>query len=284
MTAVDTALAQPAELAGLDRAHRVQLALTSTDPDVLAALASDLKPDVRAGVARNRATPAAVLADLADDLSDKNRELVARHPATGPATLAKLTRDADLAVQESALVNPNTPGHALAAAAATGHERYEMCGGSSLLRSHAESLLRLAVARHPNTPAHTLTELSRDHVRLIVVHVAGNPNTPASTLASLCGRPTLVIREAAASNPNTPEKTLRELAAGHENGSAAGAAVRAARRELCRRTADTLTDPARDVATTLLTDWAGSDADLVATAEAIVRDDSSHRQAPHPAG
>ena len=119
---------------------------------------------------------------------------------------------------------------------------------------HQRSEIRLAVAQHPNTPAHTLTALTRDPIRLVALFVADNPNTP--------------------------EQTLRELASGHEDGSAV---VRAARRQLCRRTADTLPGPAHDIAIALLTDWAGTDADLVATAEAIARDNHPTGGLPHRA-
>ena len=267
MTAVDIERPAPGGLASLNRTHRIQLALTTEDPDTLTALAADQHPDVRAGAASNNATPAAILAGLADDPARLVRETVARNPTADADTIAKLTIDTDLAVQEYALDHPNTPGHALAAAA-----------------SHRHAQMRLVVARHQNTPASTLTALVRDPVRMVALHVAGNPNTPAAALAKLAYDHYAGVRAHVASNPNTPAETLRDLAARPAGGSVAiGGIIRAARLELCRRAAQALTGRAHDVATALLTDWAGTDADLVATAEAVARDDHPQQLAPYAA-
>ncbi len=80
-----------------------------TPPDVLAVLAADPDPDVRAAVAANESTPTEVLDRLAADGGADGwliRATVAVHPNTDPDTVARLAVDPDPHVRQAAAGNP----------------------------------------------------------------------------------------------------------------------------------------------------------------------------------
>jgi len=73
---------------------------------VLAELAWDKDPSVRAGVAGNPSTPAEFLRKLADHENVRVRSAVASNPATHIEVLAKLAKDTESNVRYSVAGNP----------------------------------------------------------------------------------------------------------------------------------------------------------------------------------
>lgn len=72
--------------------------------------------------------------------------------------------------------------------------------------------IREAVARHPNTPIETLTQLANDEEFWVRIEIAANRHTPTHTLTQLATDENPVVRTNVAANPNTNENTLAKLA------------------------------------------------------------------------
>ena len=81
-----------------------------------------------------------------------------------------------------------------------------------------QSIVREAVAGHPNTPAETLNLLARDSYRGVRKAVAEKPSTPAETLNLLARDSERDIRIAVAKKPSTPAETLNLLARDSDGG------------------------------------------------------------------
>lgn len=79
------------------------------------------------------------------------------------------------------------------------------------LSDHEDSHIRMAVAKHKNTPQSALTKLASDKSHDVKLGVASNPNTHHDTLHDLSSSTSAYTRAAVASNPNTRKDTLKGL-------------------------------------------------------------------------
>jgi len=149
-------------------------------------------------LSRNTNTPSDVLEKLSNDKYEWVRVNVAKHPNTSLNLLEEITNDVDAGVVYTAkrtieerqgkysieaLYNPQTPASVL----------------EKLIQEDPP-----AVARHPNTPAELLVELSQNAYERIREAVAENPNSPVSILEKLANDDHFLVRWRVSQNPNTP--------------------------------------------------------------------------------
>ena len=86
---------------------KLELALTSTEANILDELSRDEYFYVRCGVALNLNTKPETLDTLSRDKDWRIRCYVAQNPNTKPETLDTLSRDEDFSVRYSVAQNPN---------------------------------------------------------------------------------------------------------------------------------------------------------------------------------
>ena len=79
------------------------------------------------------------------------------------------------------------------------------------LSKHENSEVRVAVAKHFNTPVEILKVLSMYDYYLTRVAVASNPNTPIDVFSVLSKDVYAAVRKAVAKNTNTPNELLKIL-------------------------------------------------------------------------
>ena len=163
------------------------LVKNSKDPKVLAQLANDDDPYVRAYVAENSNTPADVLVQLANDEKWVVRKTVAANRNTPVDILEQLANDDDPDVRIHIAGNPNTPVDIL-----------------EQLANDESMNARKTVAGNPNTPVDILVQLANDMDASVRWFVAKNSNTPADILTQLANDKDKDVREVAANNPNCP--------------------------------------------------------------------------------
>lgn len=155
-------------------------ATDSTDPDVLAQLATHKSGFTRKNVARNPWTTPDVLATLACDPDKYVRSEIARNPKTPSAALVGMLAGQTDDFTRSALAgNPNTPTDVL-----------------RTLYGLNEHFVHKALARNPNTPTDILVLLADDDDTSIVEKAAKNPSTPDEALLDLCDHRAEVVANA----------------------------------------------------------------------------------------
>jgi len=234
---------------------------TDVPATVLAALASDVQPEVVWRVAANPTTPVGVLSDLARDSAMHGPlalnpslpgELVdaftrstepavtwriARNPAVPAARLVELCSDPDFGVRWGVAANPSTPAAVLASLA---HDteagvRLALALNPSLTPETLAALaadsfddVRREIARHPRAPQATLALLATDADVSVALWVGRNPASGVAALTVLARHPDAWVREHAADNWNTPVDVLRTLARDKSEGVRTSAAVRLA--------------------------------------------------------
>lgn len=210
-----------------DPAVRVAVAAhRRTPPGTLHRLAATPTDDpdadtIWAAVAANAAVDAAVLHRLAAKPSDAVRVAVACHPRTAEPTLTWLAGDTNVHVRIAATRHPNATLAAKIVAAATDPALYrdivnsDACPPEMLtvdgVRSFAVyardcrniGVALVAVARHPDTPADTLTLLAGDDRYNIRAAVAAHANTPLDVLSRLADDTDSRVRSAVIANPNS---------------------------------------------------------------------------------
>ena len=160
----------------------------SRDPQVL----------VRLALASNaRGVPEAVLDSLARDPDQVVRRKVAASPYASKSALTALVQDSVLAVQATALANPNAPDTWLRRHA--GHPRKEVvmavCRNVNTPGSVLDSLslstipgVRESVARHVKTPIETLNRMARNEQEEhepVLLAIASHPRADRSLLTYL---------------------------------------------------------------------------------------------------
>jgi len=153
---------------------RLEAAGSHDTPDyILARLAADPAPEVRAAAAANPYTPAGSVVDLASDPAAEPAAGVAQNPAATPEALAALAGRAD--------------------------DENLTAGESWMIRS-----AQAAAARHPRVTPEILDTLSRNPDPRVSEATAGSPKTTPGTLSRLAVHPNPDVRAAAATNPNCP--------------------------------------------------------------------------------
>ena len=85
-------------------------------------------------------------------------------------------------------------------------------------------IVRMTVARNPNTPIEDLARLARDVSKRVRRSVAENPSTPAEEFVELIRDEEVLIRIRAAENPGIPAEDLVILARDEDSWVRAGVA------------------------------------------------------------
>lgn len=162
---------------GLSQSQRVSLLLPyasdwSTSPELLAQLATDDIPMIRATVGRNGSALAETLERLAKDSVDTVRRAVADNQKTPPHILASLVNDPDEGVRGSVAGNDNSSPETLIALSKDSEKsvRWNLVKNDyipidllvSLAKTDPSSYVRRSCAEHPNIPTITLREMLSD--------------------------------------------------------------------------------------------------------------------------
>lgn len=177
-------------------AERIDLAYSTSDPQVLSLLAQDDVSEVRTAVARNKTTPPETLELMVTETTgdDGVTQLpslpvcvaVAWNPQTSPAVLERLCREPRAGVRTAAARNPSTPSslaEELAVDTADGVRHAVACVTHdeallALLSNDPSPTVRVRVARRRATPADILRFLADDVDERVRRFVSRNPRTP----------------------------------------------------------------------------------------------------------
>lgn len=176
----------------------IESARTSTSPEDLTALATNPLPDVMGTVARNPYTPQEVLRKLAEE------ESYSRYQEKGGIT--------SFPVSYRVAQNPNAPLDLLLWLATKGIVAEENLvesvskitsfGELTVLATNQAVAVRIGVAKSFHTPVKILAMLADDPSSLVRSAVAEHPNTPEDILGRLVNDdPDKDVREAVANNP-----------------------------------------------------------------------------------
>ncbi|MEH2002065.1 MAG: hypothetical protein V7L00_25585 [Nostoc sp.] len=159
----------------------------STSPQILSKLVEHPIQGVRVLVASNHNITQNSLDNLIDD----------RNPEVRAAALANPKLDSMLREQLASLENPNLSSLDLRELANSEHTavrakvvRHPNVDGSILAKLADDKLIvRLAVAKHPKTPAEILTRFTEHQDRRLPLAVAQNPGAPQDLLIKLATQP-----------------------------------------------------------------------------------------------
>jgi hypothetical protein len=176
-------------------AVRVALSDKSRSPEVLAMLASDISPYIRAGVALNESTPPDVLARLARDADRDVRFNVAVNRFTPRRMLLELAKDKMKDIRNIAITNPSFPIAVL-----------------PIFAKDSDWEVRLSVADNPSSPSSLLADLARDESLYVRRGVAINSSTSTDVLEYLSDDKEKSVRESVATNRNTSPRAVAKLA------------------------------------------------------------------------
>ncbi|MEH2369199.1 variant leucine-rich repeat-containing protein, partial [Nostoc sp.] len=160
---------------------------TSTSPQILSKLVKHPIQRVRVLVASHHNITQNPLDNLIDD----------RNPEVRAAALANPKLDSMLREQLASLENPNLSSLDLRELANSQHTavktkvtRHPNVDASILAKlAHDKLIVRLAVAKHPKTPAEILTRFTEHQDRRLPLAVAQNPGAPKDLLIQLATQP-----------------------------------------------------------------------------------------------
>ena len=196
----------------MSKKELIELAKSTTDPNVLEQLSFVLDNEVIRKVAKNKYCPLSALLRLYKKLGDSVKEhpnyiycdvdellsyvdhadynlveAVAAHPKCPPHVLEDpLSKDDYDGVRRAVAANPNCPPHVLEDRLSVDHNN-----------------VREGVAKNRKCPPHVLGKLSKDGVYYVRAAVAKNENCPEPILIELCNDSNKEVIEAVANNPRS---------------------------------------------------------------------------------
>ena len=191
--------------------EKLDLAKSTTDPEVLEQLSKDEDEDVRLVVAGNKNCYPHVLEELSKDDYKNVRRAVANNENSPLSALLRLFIDFYVKSHPNYIncdlnellsyVDHEDPSFR------TGVASHPKCPPDILedpLSTDSYWVVRWGVAAHPNCPPHVLEKpLSTDDNSSVREAVALNPNCPDQALINICDDPNKYVRDAVLDNPRS---------------------------------------------------------------------------------
>ncbi len=220
--------------------ERMEVAIYTKTPEILATLAKDQSHEVRTLAVKNRYASRKTVLGLVKDKEryakeEKNlkikidskelcfecrKDLALNSDET--SILSVLAKDSSDSVRYAVAKNPSTPQKLLEKIArkqsediATRDVAIERIKDEKILLDMAKDSkvsIRMTVASHPDTPREVLEMLAKDSSYFVRKEVATNQNTPESALEMLANDEQIAVREVLAYCRYTPSKVLTILA------------------------------------------------------------------------
>ena len=161
-----------------------------TPVEILRRLSLENNQWIKLSLARNPNTPTDILHDLANSSDDLIRSEVAGNPNASAEDLRMLAKK----FQRSVAGNPGAPADVL----------NDFADSTSQNPLSPDFSIRSTLVQNPNLSARALSTLAKD--RIMGYLVAKHPNTSAETLTELSQVEKILVRVAVLKNPNCPEE------------------------------------------------------------------------------